>query len=109
MAGLDLQPLGDEPLARVQVHLTEPPCPRVRELVRHAGRNHHDLATRRLYRLVSCRERNAALLDEEDFLVRMPMAFLSASRRRIYNDDRDGGVMIVPLNLVRVVAVSGVG
>jgi hypothetical protein len=83
MAGLDLQPLGDEPLARVHVHLTEPPCPRVRELVRHASRNHHDLATRRLYRLVSCRERDAALLDDEDFLVRMPVEFWSAPRRRI--------------------------
>jgi hypothetical protein len=54
-AGPSLEPFGDEPVAGVDVYLTEPALAGVGELVRHAGWNDHDLATFSLYGLVSGR------------------------------------------------------
>jgi hypothetical protein len=39
----------------------------------------------------------------------MPVQFRSAARRSVYNDYRDGGVVVVTLDLVGILAVSRVG
>jgi hypothetical protein len=58
--GSIFEPLGDEPLARVYVYLPQPPSTGVHELVRHAGRHHHDLAAAHLDDFVPRLERGAA-------------------------------------------------
>jgi len=46
------EPLGNEMVAGVYVHLPQPPGAEVDELVRHAGRHHNDLAAPRLDNVV---------------------------------------------------------
>src|SRR5215218_1098778 len=103
------EPLGNETLAGVYVYLPEPPCAGVHEPVRHAGWHHHDLAAIRLDDVISGRERDGALLDHEDLLVGMPVQLRAASRRRVYHDERDTGIMVVSLELVSSLAVRQVG
>ena len=103
------EPFGDEPVAGVDVDLTEAALAGVHEFVRDAARNDYDLAAACLYGLVSGRKRGGAVLDHEDLLVGMPVESGSASGRHVYDYDRDGGVVFVSLNLVLVLTVSRVG
>src|SRR5215213_5625885 len=103
------EPLGNEPLAGVYVYLPQPPCAGVHELVRHAGRHHHDLAATRLDYVFSGSERNAALLHHEALLVGMPVQLRAASGRRFHHDERDAGAVSVALELACVLATRRVG
>src|SRR5438552_551141 len=59
---------------------------------------------------VSGRERNAALLHHEDLLVGMLMQLRAASRRRVYDKERDADItVVVSLELVRGLAVRQIG
>ena len=57
--GSIFEPLGYKPLAGVYVYLPQRPGAGVHELVRHAGRHHHDLPPPRLDDLIPGRERGA--------------------------------------------------
>jgi hypothetical protein len=79
--GSVFEPLGDEPFARVYVYLPKGSVAGVDELVRDAGRHHDYLATARLDDVVSGRERDAALLYDEDLLVGMPVQLRAEPRK----------------------------
>src|SRR5215217_4489391 len=106
---LIFEPLSDEPLARLYVYLTQPPFARVHELVRHARRHHHDLATSRLDDFVVRRESCGALLHHEDLLVGMPVQPRSAPLGCLHHDERDAGAVSESLELVGVLATRRVG
>src|SRR5829696_7610532 len=93
------EPLGHEMVAGVYVDLPQPPGARVDELVRHAGRHHNDLPARRLDNVLAGGEGRAALLHHKDLLVGVPVQLRAASRRRVYDDDRDAGAQEAPLEL----------
>src|SRR3712207_6148451 len=108
-AGSIFEPLGDEPVAGVYVNLPQPPGARVHELVRNAGRHHHDMAAAHLDDFVPSRERSGAFLHHEDLLIGVPVQLRAAPRGRVYHDERDTGVVLVALKFVRIVATRRVG
>jgi hypothetical protein len=82
------EPLGNEMIAGVYVHLPQPPGAGVNELVRHAGRHHNDLPAPRLDNIVPGGEGRAALLHHEDLLVGVPVQPRAAPRGRVYDHQR---------------------
>ena len=93
------EPLGNEMVAGVYVDLAQPPGAGANELVRHAGRHHDDLPAPRLDNVVPGGEGRAALLHHKDLLIGVSVQPRTASRRRVYHDDRDAGSEEVTLEL----------
>jgi hypothetical protein len=93
------EPLGNEMVAGVYVHLPQPLLTGVHELVRHAGRHHNDLAAPRLDNVVPGGEGREALLHYKDLLVGVPVQPRAAPRGRVYDDDRDAGAEKATLDL----------
>jgi hypothetical protein len=82
------EPLGNEMIAGVYVHLPQPPSAGVNELVRHAGRHHNDLPALHLDNVLAGGEGRAALLHHKDFLVGVPVQPRATARRRVYEHQR---------------------
>src|SRR5215218_1650092 len=103
------EPLGHEMVAGVYVDLPQPLGAGVNELVRHAGRHHNDLAAPRLDNVLAGGEGRAALLHHKDLLVGVPVQPRAASRRGVYDDDRDAGAEKATLELAGLFPARRVG
>src|SRR3712207_420568 len=78
-----------DPSAGMDVNLPKRPVPGVDELVRHARRRHHDLASSHLDRVVADGEGSLTLQRHEDLLVGMGVQRRTTTGRTLHQEERD--------------------
>ena len=103
------EPLGDEPLAGVDIDLPEWPIADIYELMRRLRRNDDDLPRLPLECLRANGKERAALLDDEDLFLGMLVQLRSPSRWEINPDEGDAAIPVqVALELVAADAFANI-